>query len=189
MIRGAAYGALNHRQRLFVDGIMSGKTQTQAAIDAGYAKKSATVKGSTLLRNANVAAALREVRGPDVMAVDEIQRLLSAAARGRFQGLPGDPVPPFEPMGGQVECPSCGSGVPVPLEAKDRIRAVEILAKTRGMFTVNVKHAGEVTVRSEFYQDTTKWPLELAEEHLALLKRFADEEREILARVRTAMEE
>lgn len=50
------------RQELFAQGIISGKSQTQAYIDAGYSPKGAEVGASKLLRIANVADRVRELK-------------------------------------------------------------------------------------------------------------------------------
>lgn len=51
---------LNIRQLKFVDGIMEGKTQTQAYLDAGYevSREVARVNASNLLTNPNIKAEL-----------------------------------------------------------------------------------------------------------------------------------
>ena len=49
---------MTDKQKRFVAGIAQGKTQTQAAIDAGYPAKSARVVGSQLLTNPNIQGAL-----------------------------------------------------------------------------------------------------------------------------------
>lgn len=55
---------LNNRQKLFVDGVISGKSATQAYKDAGYSnnQRTAEVNAEKLLRNAEVKAAIAEAR-------------------------------------------------------------------------------------------------------------------------------
>lgn len=43
--------ALNHRQKLFVKGVAKGKTQKQAALDAGYAEQTAKSASGKLMKN------------------------------------------------------------------------------------------------------------------------------------------
>lgn len=192
MIRSAAYAALNHRQRLFVDAIMSGKTIAKAAIDAGYSARSAPQQGSILMRNPNIEAALREVRGPGIATVDEIQEFWTSSLRDKWESAPGQAPPKYKPMTRTISttCPSCNTSheVDIGVPPESRIKASELLAKSRGMLTINVKHQGEVKVQAEFYRDTSKWPLELAEAFRDLMKRFADEESEILAKVKAALD-
>lgn len=45
---------LTVKQRRLIQGVVQGKTQTQAAIDAGYSKRSAAVIASKTLRKVNV---------------------------------------------------------------------------------------------------------------------------------------
>ena len=53
---------MNARQKAFVAGLVRGKTQKQAAIDAGYSPKSAETDASRLLRNAKVSAYLEKAQ-------------------------------------------------------------------------------------------------------------------------------
>lgn len=50
--------ALNARHKIFINSILTGKSETQSAIDAGYSKKTARSKGSQLLTNVNIKAAI-----------------------------------------------------------------------------------------------------------------------------------
>ena len=54
---------LTDKQRLFCIYYIKSFNQTMAAIKAGYARNSAHVEGSRLLRNANVAAEIRRLKG------------------------------------------------------------------------------------------------------------------------------
>ncbi len=56
---------LNSRQLLFAQGILSGKCQKQAAIDAGYEPRSAKMTGSRMMTNDNVQAYIAEHRAKD----------------------------------------------------------------------------------------------------------------------------
>lgn len=55
----AAYEALNDKQRAFVDEYLIDMIGTQAAIRAGYSKKSAHVQACDLLKHPKIQAALR----------------------------------------------------------------------------------------------------------------------------------
>jgi len=56
--------AAAHRKRLFVDAyIATNGNATQAAIEAGYSRKTATAQGSRLLRNVNVSAEIKRRQG------------------------------------------------------------------------------------------------------------------------------
>jgi len=49
---------MNKRQKLFCLSMLADKTQTQAAIDAGYSKSCADKQGSRLMKNAEIKAYL-----------------------------------------------------------------------------------------------------------------------------------
>lgn len=190
MVRGNAYGALRHQHQRFVDGILAGKSQKQAALDAGYSVKSAETKGSALMRNDKVRRALAEMRAPDIADADEIQRFLTAGMRGKHHQLAGDVEPPFEPMvEREVSCPHCTMPVPVSIEPKDRIKAAEILAKTRGMFAIKLEHSGSVAVEARVGPDTSRWPVELAEEYRTKLEAWAAEEAALVEHAKAALAE
>jgi len=53
---------LSPRQHLFVDGVVSGLSATDAAQSAGYAERTALQQGSLLLINVDIAAAIAERR-------------------------------------------------------------------------------------------------------------------------------
>ncbi|MFA5943178.1 MAG: terminase small subunit [Candidatus Thermoplasmatota archaeon] len=55
--------ALNARQKAFINGLVRGKTGIQAAIDAGYSKKSAAQQASNLCKNPKVLAKLEAAQG------------------------------------------------------------------------------------------------------------------------------
>lgn len=164
MIRGANYAALNSRQKRFVDQIMQGQSQTQAAVKAGYSPRSAEQQGHALMRNPKVEAALREVRGPEIATVDEVQRYWTQVMRGEI-----DPakIPTSDPLARSL-------------------KASELIAKSRGMFV----HRVEVTEAAQQAQaaDISQWPLELAEAYAALCEEFAGREALLIAQARAAIE-
>ena len=53
---------LTHKKKLYTEGVFAGKTQTQAAIDAGFSKRSATMTGSRLRNDKDVKAYLKVLR-------------------------------------------------------------------------------------------------------------------------------
>lgn len=177
MDRGPNYAALNHRQRTFVDGVHSGKSYTQAARDAGYSDKSAARQGVALSQNPKVLAALAEVRGPDIASVDEIQRMMTAVARGTFVAPDGKEIcKPF------ISDMRTG----VDLAAGDRLKALDMLAKSRGLYVTKVEHSGGVAV-ADTGPDISKWPLEVAEEYIELMTELAQREAAIVAKADAMM--
>jgi phage terminase small subunit len=59
---GDAYGALNDRQRIFVDGLVAGKSQSDAVRAAGYSDVRPDIAGSRLMRDDTVRRAVEERR-------------------------------------------------------------------------------------------------------------------------------
>lgn len=163
MTRGPNYGNLNTRQKRFVDLIMQGENQTKAALKAGYSKRSAETQGSTLMHNPKVLAALAEVRGPEIATVDEVQKHWAQVMRGKCEIMTNDPL-------------------------AQSMKASELIAKSRGMLTVHLKHSGSVEITHDPGHDTGAWPLDLAEEWDALVEDFAARERELLGKVRAHLE-
>ncbi len=74
----------NARHEKFVINLVKGKTQTDAAIDAGYSVKTARSQGSTLLTNPNIQQrrkALQELTVTDtVLPIQKRKELLSEQA-------------------------------------------------------------------------------------------------------------
>ena len=62
---------LSRLEEAFVEGVVAGKTSTQAAIDAGYAPKNAANRASKLHRKAKVRAAIEVRRQTAVAAAQE----------------------------------------------------------------------------------------------------------------------
>jgi len=99
---------LNHRQQLFVMGLVAGRSQAEAYRAAGYASSNPEVNASRLLRNAKVRLAVQE------MAQEQRGELLAdARERNAFwTSVMRD------------------SNVPM----KERLRASELLGKAGGDF-------------------------------------------------------
>lgn len=78
----------NVRHELFVQGILAGKTQQQAVIDAGYSPKSAPAQGTFLIKNTKIKERLQllivAADGEAIMSVKERKERLSEIARARL---------------------------------------------------------------------------------------------------------
>lgn len=114
------------KQQRFIDEYLIDLNATQAAIRAGYSEKTAYSMGSRLLKNVEIQARLHarteEEESKLIAKQVEVRKLLTRMLRG-------------EEMDTVV---SEGFRVTVPVAARDRIRAAELLGKTYGMFTDNV---------------------------------------------------
>lgn len=107
---------LNDREQTFCDAYRGNKTQ--AAIEAGYSAKSAATIGVRLYKKVHVQAEIRrqqlERQSAAVMDRTEMQSLFSATARDTRIGL------------------------------AVRLKAAELLGKTRGDFTTKVELHGDL---------------------------------------------
>lgn len=65
---------LNERERKFVESFMADGNATKAALSAGYAKTSAAVTGSRLIRKANIKAAIDKRANTDPKIATRAQR-------------------------------------------------------------------------------------------------------------------
>jgi phage terminase small subunit len=110
---------LNDREQAFVDAYRGNKKQ--AAIAAGYSEVSAGTCGVRLYNKPHVRAEIeRQARARSKAAImnrEEMQRLFSATARDVHQSM------------------------------RERLRAAELLGKTRGDFTEKLELKGELNVR------------------------------------------
>ena len=94
--------ALSPQHQLFVDAYLAcGFNATRAAIRAGYSKKTAYSQGPRLLKNVDVAAAVKKRLGESVMGVEEALARLSRQASADladFYDIPEDPdtLPPAD---------------------------------------------------------------------------------------------
>lgn len=109
---------LNDRELAFVDAYRGNKTQ--AAIEAGYAPKNAGTQGQRLYQKTHVREAIRKAQQErhDAAVMDriEMQKLFSSVARDQAR--------------------------PIAL----RLKAAELLGKTRGDFTSKLELQGNLTV-------------------------------------------
>lgn len=117
---------MNARQARFVEEYLVDMNATQAAIRAGYSEKTAYSQGSRLLKNAEIQARVRartdEINSRLIAKQTEVRQMLTRMLRGEEHET----------------VVSEGCKVVVPVGARDRIRAAELLGKTYGMFTENV---------------------------------------------------
>jgi phage terminase small subunit len=115
---------LNARQKKFVAHIVEGLSQTEAAVRAGYSKKTAASQASDLLKNPKVAAYRRAL----TCAVLEQLCLTPEAIALKLYGI-------YE------RCMSDSDFNP-----KGAIRVLELLGKNAGMFAERVEHSGGVRI-------------------------------------------
>ena len=123
----------NQRHERFAQNIAKGMSATQAYIQAGYKARgnSAEVNASRLLRNAQVHERIAELakraEREAIADAQEIQAFFTEVMRGRAakdgSNLTDDHVT------------KVGDVVPFRVAYRERIRAAELLARARGVFT------------------------------------------------------
>ena len=122
---------LTERQRRFCEEYLIDGNASQAAIRAGYSKRSATVVSTTLMKNPQVQAYLKklldELHSAKVADAQEVLEYLTSVMRGEQSEqtlqLIGD---------GMQDITS------IDVAAKDRLKAAELLGKRYGIFKENV---------------------------------------------------
>ena len=122
---------LTERQRRFCEEYLIDGNASQAAIRAGYSKRSATVVSTTLMKNTQVQAYLKELleklHSAKVADAQEVLEYLTSVMRGEQSEqtlqLIGD---------GMQDITS------IDVAAKDRLKAAELLGKRYGIFKENV---------------------------------------------------
>jgi phage terminase small subunit len=120
--------ALNDKQKRFVDEYIKDLNATQAAIRAGYAKKTAHVQGPRLLGNVRIKEQIKirmdEKEKTLIADQDEILKFLTSVVRGEIT----EEVPLLAGDGFQELRDK-------DIAAKDRIKAAELLGKRYAMWT------------------------------------------------------
>lgn len=147
------------RQEKFCIEYLKDLSGTRAAIRAGYKESSARYIASRLLATEEVQDKIASIRKfifkKDIMQAEEVEYLLSKAARGELDE--------------KVLVSEDVDGVPVhklldkPISARDRLKALELMGRRNGIFTDKVKVDGEIAVS---IQDRLKKAREKASEEV-----------------------
>lgn len=110
---------------------------TQAAIRAGYSKKTANEQAARMLANVSIQNYIREtnsaIQKSTIMDVQEIQERLTKVARG---DLKEDVVVVL----GDGEGHSTAKVVKKQIGAKDQVRALELLGKANSLFVDKIQN-------------------------------------------------
>ena len=115
---------LTQKQRRFIDEYIISGNATQAAIKAGYSKKTAAVTATENLRKPNIKAEIQvrnaEIQSEKTADMTEVMEYLTSVMRGE-----------------QTESVATSKGVfsGVEVSAKDRIKAAELIGKRNGAWT------------------------------------------------------
>lgn len=124
--------ALNDRQMLFFKEYIVDSNATQAAIRAGYSKKTAYSQGQRLLKNVEGQKYMKELMAEKEAALiadqDEVLKYLTAVLRGETKAsvLARDMV-------------GADQVIEKPPDEKERLKAAELLGKRYSLFTDKVQ--------------------------------------------------
>lgn len=134
---------LTPKQRMFVKEYLTDLNATQAAIRAGYSRKTAESQGSRLLRNAKVAAAVQE----GVKAREERVDLTADYVLGSLKEvvqrcMVRQPVMVRDGKDWVQKTDADGEGV-WEFNSAGANRALELLGKHLRLFVDQVEHAGK----------------------------------------------
>jgi phage terminase small subunit len=131
---------MNERQQKFADEYLIDLNATQAAIRAGYSKKTAYSLGNQLLKNLEVKKYISEKmnskKKDTVATADEVMEFLTKTMRGQLEEKQ------FFHLKNKIYSKTVSKNV-VP---KDRLKAGELLAKRYGLLNENVILSGSVGV-------------------------------------------
>lgn len=122
---------LTAKQERFVLEYLVSLNATQAAILAGYSKKTANVTGPQNLVKpsirARIDAELQRIKSAKIADAEEVLQLLTQAARGEIEE---DVVITYPDGGYKIKQKK--------LPARDKVRAMELLGKRYALFTDNM---------------------------------------------------
>lgn len=123
------------KQQRFVDEYIISGNATQAAIKAGYSKRSAYSVGQENLRKPVIKAAIdkrnAEIESEKTADMTEVMEYLTYVMRGE-----------------QTESVATAKGIydNVPVSAKDRIKAAELIGKRHGAWTDKKEISGDMNI-------------------------------------------
>ena len=124
-------GGVTPRQEKFCVEYLIDLNATQAAIRAGYSKKTAYSMGQRLLKNVEIQSRIKKMRDDyydkTIMSAKEVEYLLSKAGRGELK----EEVVVVEGLGDGV---SAAQIIKKHLSAKDSIKALELMGKRHHLF-------------------------------------------------------
>ncbi|MCC4389421.1 terminase small subunit [Limosilactobacillus reuteri] len=126
---------LTQKQQRFVDEYIISGNATQAAIEAGYSKKTAKQMGTENLAKPIVKTAIEkrneEIKSEKTADMTEVMEYLTSVMRGE-----------------QTESVVAAKGVyeDVEVSAKDRIKAAELIGKRHGAWTDKKVISGDVQI-------------------------------------------
>ena len=134
---------LTDKQKAFCDYYLESLNATEAAIKAGYSKKTARKIGSENLTKLDIKTyidkRLKELEDARIAKVDEVMKFLTSSLRGEVEE---EVVSTMSTMEGETK--------PViikkQISARDRIKAAELIGRRYQLFTDKVNVEGNIVV-------------------------------------------
>ena len=114
---------LTVKQRLFVENYLQSPNATQAAIKAGYSKKTAASQGERLLRNVEIAALVTKRIDQEVMSANEVLSELADIAKADWREFV------------EIRYDRDGKVIDATLRLSDKIKSLELIGKHHKLFT------------------------------------------------------
>jgi phage terminase small subunit len=134
---------MTDKQKRFADEYLIDTNATQAAIRAGYSKKTACSQGQRLLTNVEIKTyideQLKKIHDKDIADATEVIKYLSSVVRGESQSE----VVVIENVGDFM---SEARRIKKAPDEKERLKAAELLGKRYGIFTDKVSVDAETVV-------------------------------------------
>ncbi len=131
---------MKEKQKRFCEEYLVDCNATQAAIRAGYSKKTARAVGQRLLTNVDIKKyidqQLQKLKNEKIADAQEVLEYLTAVMRGEQK----EQVALFTGEGVQ-------DLVQKDVSAKDRLKAAELIGKRYALFTEKVELQGETTIQ------------------------------------------
>lgn len=128
-------GKLTQKQRRFIDEYIISGNATQAAIKAGYSKRTARKIGQENLTKPDIKTEIArrnaEIQSEKTADMTEVMEYLTSVMRGE-----------------QTESVATAKGIfeDVEVSAKDRIKAAELIGKRNGAWTDKKELSGDISI-------------------------------------------
>jgi len=122
--------SLNDRQQLFVEAYLAKPNATEAAIKAGYSKKTAYSIGQRLLKKVEIQKFLERRVENAAMSADEVLKELTDIAGADWREFV------------KISYDREGNERDATLLLKDKIKALDLLGRYHKLFTEKVEHTG-----------------------------------------------
>lgn len=134
---------MTEKQKRFCLEYLIDANATQAAIRAGYSKKTAYSQGERLLRNVEIQnyiqEQMKELESNTIASAEEVIKYLTSVLRGESQSE-------IVVVEGDGDGSSSAKKIQKAPDEKEKLKAAELLGKRYGLFKDNVNLDGGVSI-------------------------------------------